>query len=671
MKTKIVIIFILFLPIIIFSQNFDNIKVYLWDNDYGATFYNPDNPTQLIGYEYNLLKSFNKLGFTQGTNLFYGDTLPRRYSLLNDYAAIFIVTGHHPIASRNQMFTSSQIDSLSRYLDAGGCVYFEGNNVMEFLKLYFPVFFAKYFNDTIVSSPYSRYIDTLITNTPFCRNYKFAYPTHTVADSGVDYLFTKDPTIVAPYYYNVLNYDERNKLYRSTATAYTPPESKDGKYYYFLGRVFVQTVDFGALKNGDSRIARQLPDSTKNILMRTSYLKDILRFFGLAQTLLVVDDKSDTIATSVYRIFSRSVDFDTVFTRTYSGPSYNTLVRYNSVFWYSDSVDYPLTATDTVNISTYLDFGGNFFFSSMNVAEQFGTNNLFLRKYLGIDFSSDSFSSNTIYGKSFWETNPITDSFTVIKPSTNYEPDGISIYDQSITDSAFVVIGRANYLCGTYTNNGSFKTVFLTFPFQNTNVQIKAGYPTDSIVKITLQDVFGYDLVFNPLYTSTQNYDFDCNYKIIKDEIIITIFVNRDFEGYVKIKSGGKDLIKQNVYGKSFEFSLNKVYGRYEVYLFDDKNNTLFSKTFDIFDNKVKNYIPTIYRNIFQIKSDQDFTVEVVDISGRTVLSFVSKDKIATVDLSKQKNGLYFIKLSLDPLPHRILKLGTLKLGTVLDSVTF
>ncbi len=125
MKIKIVIILVLFLPIIIFSQNFDNIKVYLWDNDYGATFYNPDNPTQLIGYEYNLLKSFNKLGFTQGTNLFYGDTLPQRYSLLNDYAAIFIVTGHHPIVSRNQMFTSSQIDSLSRYLDAGGCVYFE------------------------------------------------------------------------------------------------------------------------------------------------------------------------------------------------------------------------------------------------------------------------------------------------------------------------------------------------------------------------------------------------------------------------------------------------------------------------------------------------------------------------------------------------------------------
>ncbi|HAF07899.1 MAG: hypothetical protein XD76_0555 [candidate division TA06 bacterium 32_111] len=666
MIKKIFIFFILILPLFIISQNFDGLKVYVWDNDYGAIFYNPDNSTQLIGYEYNLLKSFSKLGFNQGTNLFYGDTLPRRFSMLNDYAAIFIVTGHHPIAARNQMFTSSQIDSLSRYLDAGGCVYFEGNNVMEYLKINYPVFYGKYFNDTIVSTPYSRFIDTLITNTSFCRDYIFAYPTHTVADSGVDYLYTKDPTIDAPYYYNVLNYDERNKLYRSTATAYTPPESKDGKYYYFRGRVFVQTVDLGAFSNGDGRLARQLPDSTKNILMRTSYLRDILRFFGLAQTLLVVDDKSDTIATSVYRVFSRSVDFDTVFTRTSSGPSYTTLARYNSVFWYSDSVDYPLTLTDTVNISTYLDFGGNLFFSSMNVAEQFGSNNLFLRKYLGINLVSDSFGTNTIYGKSFWETNPITDSFTVIKPSTNYEPDEITIYDQVITDTAFIASGRPNHLCGTYTSNGSFKTVFLTFPFQNTNVQLKAGYPTDSIIKITLQDIFNYDLNFDPLYTSTENYDFECNYKIEKDRIVVNIFVDRYFNGHVRIKLDGKDLLHQTVSGKDFEFSLNKVNGRYTVELMDDKNITLFLKTFDVFEIKVNNNIPKICRNIFQIKSDQDFTVEVFDISGRRVLSLTSKDKTATVDLSQHKTGLYFIKLSTEKLPHPLLKLGT-----VLDSVTF
>lgn len=632
----IVFIIIFFFGNHLFSQTFKNIKIYLWDNDYGATFENPDRDGQYIGYEYNIVKALNYLGYINNVNLFVCDTLPSRFEQLRSYQALFIVTGHYPIASRNEMFGSSEVGLMATYLDSGGCIYFEGNNFMEYLQHYYRTFVYEYFNDTTITSVVSRGIDTLKTdpNYTFTRDYTFTYPAYSVADSGVDFLFTKNTGISDSNYYKVLYFNSSNKLYRSTATAYTPPESKK----YYKGRVFLQTVDLGAFSYFSTRTSRNLPDSTKNQIIRASYLKDILRFFGLAKTLLVVDDNTDTVATPVQRAMSRMVDFDTIFVSA-NGPSYRTLLRYNSVFWYTDTVDYPITTTDTANIATYLDFGGNLFMSSINLAEQYASN-IFLRKYFGVDLYLDSLPYYTFYSSlnSFWGTNPVLDTFNIVRPS-NYEPDVVSIVD-TFTDTAFYM--RTGKIAGTHFDNNLFRTTFLTFPFQRCETQIKAGYPTDSIIKIALIDGFKYDLSITPITSRTSEYFFTSSFEETGDVIILKIFSNANFEGYLSIFHNSKEIKKYELNGSSFKFLLKDEPGEYSITIRDLDENILYKKDYTV-ENENFCFDYSI-NGILKINSSKETDIEIFDITGKISKNFRLKEGENLIDFSKFSSGYYFIK---------------------------
>jgi hypothetical protein len=636
--STILLILILFLPYSSFSQTFKNIKLYLWDNDYGATFENPDRPGQYIGYEYNVAKALNFLGYTTNVNLFIADTLPSRFEQLRNYQALFIITGHYPVLSRDQMFTSQEVGLMAAYLDSGGCIYFEGNNFLEYLQHYFRSFVYAYFNDTTITSIVARGIDTLKTDptSSFTRDYTFTYPAYSVSDSGVDFLFTNNTGLTEPNYYKVLYFNSSNKLYRSTATAYTPPESKR----YYRGRIFLQSVDLGAFSYFSTRTSRNLPDSTKNQLVRAAYLRDILRFFGFAKTLLVVDDKTDTIATPIQRVMSRLIDFDTVFVST-NGPSYRTLSKYNSVFWYTDTVGYPITTTDTVNISTYLDFGGNLFMSSLNLAEQYGTGNLFLKKYLGIELYSDSQPYYTFYGSlnSFWGTNPVLDTFNIIRPSTGYEPDVVSIVD-SFTDTAFYM--RTSKIAGTHLDNKLFRTTFLTFPFQRAQTQIKAGYPTDSIIKIALVDGFKYDLSITPITSRISEYFFTSSFKREGDKILLTLVSNTDFEGSLTILKNSNKMEQKQLKGTFFKFYLKYEPGEYLILVNDLKGDTVYKKSFNL-ENTGSNFDYSL-NGFIKINSSQKTVIEVFDISGKIRKSIRLDEGENFVDFSDLCSGYYFIK---------------------------
>ncbi|HAV92932.1 TPA: hypothetical protein DCW38_07125, partial [candidate division WOR-3 bacterium] len=76
--------------------------------------------------------------------------------------------------------------------------------------------------------------------------------------------------------------EKQGKLYKSTATAYTPPATKAP--YYFPGKTFMQTTAFGAYS------FPVIADSIKNQLIRAAYLRDILRFFSIGQVLVMKDD---------------------------------------------------------------------------------------------------------------------------------------------------------------------------------------------------------------------------------------------------------------------------------------------------------------------------------------------------------------------------------------------
>lgn len=656
-------IFLLFF-ISIFSQTFKNIKIYLWDNDFGAQFINPDVDQLLIGYEYNLLKSFKTLGYVENVNLFLRDTIPSTFSNLRNYQALFIVTGHYPLITRNPMFTLEEIGLLSMYLDSGGCVYFEGNNVLEFLQQNFRSFVYDYFNDTTDFSISLRGIDTLRVDqtSGFTRNFSFAYPAFTVSDSGTDLLIKKDPTIGRPYYYQVLYYDDQSKLYRSSATAYTPPESKSIKKYY-KGRIYLQNIDFGALSDGVSRLDRPLPDSIRNNLVRSAYLRDILKFFGFAKTLLVLDDGSDTIATSVERALSRMVDFDTIMVPlNYPGPGYKTLSKYNSIIWYTDTVDFPFVSgirgNDSTNIGTYLDYGGNLLLSSVNLAEEYVNDNIFLTKYLGVNLVGDSFSSNTIYGNPVfvWGNNPVLDTFLIVVPSGNgYEPDHVSSYD-TLTDTIFYFYegSRTKKVCGTYRDNKTYRTIFLTFPFQRAQTQIKAGYPTDSIIRISLVDIFKYDFSIQPLGIGITTYNFNISFDVKEDKILINIFTRNNFEGRLVVLHEDRELKNLSIKGNRFEVSLEKKAGDYRVLIIDNFKNILEDKTFTVdFNNDI--FLKASLNGILRLVSENNKIIEIYDIAGNRIKTILLKKGENLLDISKINSGIYFLRY--DKKYYRILKL--------------
>ncbi len=660
MKKWLLIFIFLHIFIFNFSQTFKDIKIYIWDNDHNAQFVNPDNDQQYIGYEYNILKSFKTLGYVENTNLFLRDTLPTSFSNLRNYQALFIVTGHYPLITRDPMFVSEEIQLLSMYLDSGGCVYFEGNNILEFLQQNFRGFVYDYFNDTTILSISLTGIDTLSVDltSGFTRNYRFAYPAYTVSDSGIDPMVQRNTSLNPPYYYKVLYFDQQNKLYRSTATAYTPPESKSTKKYY-KGRVFLQIPDFGAFKDGVSRLNRPLPDSIRNNLVRSAYLRDILRFFGLAKTLLVVDDGSNSVAPSVQGALSRMVDFDTIMVPlNYPGPSYDVLSKYNSIIWYTDTVNLPFRGPDSTNLGTYLDYGGNLFLSSVNLAEQYQNDNVFLTKYIGVNLVGDSFSSDTIYGNPnfVWGNNPVLDTFLIVVPSGNgYEPDHVSSYD-TLTDTIFYFYegSTTKKVTGTYHDNKTFRTIFLTFPFQRTQTQIKAGYPTDSIIETSLVKTFKYDFSIQPLGTEITTYNFNISFLTKEDKILINIFTTTDFEGKLIILHEDRELKNLAIKGNHFEVSLEKMAGNYRVIIKDNFKNILEDKTFTIdFNSDI--FLKANFNGILKLVSENNKTIEIYDIMGKRIKTILIKKGENLIDISKTNSGIYFIKF--EKKYYRILKL--------------
>jgi len=281
----------------LFSQNFSGFKVFIWDNDNGFTLSNPDNGND-ISYHYNVMHACSLLGFRRSSgNLDYDVVLPPANVLLN-YAAVFVVNG--PRSASQEMFTSTQISAMAQYLENGGCLYIEGNNIADFLVNYsgsaYRGFINNYFNNGLEFNGGTVYsgMDTIETDTTsFCHPYMFLYPANTPPDYSVDRLTPYNSSIPEPNYYQILAYDLRQKLYKSTATAYTPPETKTGKAYFFPGKTYMSTTDFSAYKYPVNR-GKLVADSLENQYYRAAYLREIMKFFGLARTLVINDDAVST-----------------------------------------------------------------------------------------------------------------------------------------------------------------------------------------------------------------------------------------------------------------------------------------------------------------------------------------------------------------------------------------
>ena len=512
---------VLFFVTAIFSlsalcQNFTDLKILLVDSDDGKTFLNPDNNSKSIGYEYNFFKAFEMLGFdTLSGNLKRGK-LPLVFNEFKQYAAIFIVFGHSTVDATD--LSLSDIDNLEGYLESGGCLYIEGNNAISHIQGLDSLFLFLYFNNSCLSDGGALFsgIDTIVSDTtdtldPFFRLYKFVYPANTKPDSSVDVIGPRDPGLLKIYYKNLLKYDDQTKLYKSVSSSYTPPETK---VFHFNGRTIMQSVAFGAFsdpQNDDDR----LDDSLENQLVRASYLRDILKFFGIGKTLLVKDDMGESGSDTIIRasLDSLKIDYDIIPVASKAdGPGYKTLSEYSAVIWYTGDADtsFTLTKQDTFNLGVFLSYGGNLILSGENIATDIGfpdTNYKLENPFLAKNFGMDFIGKNKTLTSSF---RAFASSDSVLNP---YYENGYtricSLQSSSKPDLIFPTNLRGTHVYPTYYFHTLFKgdnmvslfyegenkrTIFFGFPIED----ILAGM-LDSTLKVSYEDIFDINLDFKPI----------------------------------------------------------------------------------------------------------------------------------------------------------------------------
>lgn len=514
MKKIIILLVFFFSALFFFPQNYSNVKIFLWDNDRELTFEDPDRPGTFIGYEENFIKSFEVVGFSKyNGNLTISSLLPDLNYLL-EYGALFIVCG--PRSYSEEIINYEDLKKLKEYLNSGGCLYIEGNDIAHFLDLVDRDFLNLYFNNFLLDDGGSNYsnIDTIFTdsNSTFCNFYKFLYPALTPPDFSVDQLGNYFG-LGEPNYYSFLLFDLKGKLYRSTATAYTPPESKGP--YYFPGKTVMQTTDFGAFSFPVVQ-GKYISSDTLNLLVRTAYLRDILRFFSIGLTLIIQDDNQVSKSSSEIReSFSKNgIEYDYISLKsTDIYPRFINLAKYNSVFIFTGT--YPqvfILPFDTFNLQVYLRYGGNLMISGENFAQSVGlegentpeTEFPFLGKYLSLDYYNSLYDDNYFFAdtSSFYYQNLYTKEIIQTTPTKKDQPDIVIPFknDTFVKINYYMKGIKAPLSVGVMNNALSSKTVFFGFPIEYLDIEYMSN-----LINQTYSKFFNYDLGFNLVRLNEEN----------------------------------------------------------------------------------------------------------------------------------------------------------------------
>lgn len=344
MKRTILTLMIFSTFIILSALTFEGVKVSVWDNDGDLTFFSaPDN--QLIGYEHKIVEALNAIGISNDAgNLSVSAYRPD----FKKYSAVFIVCGHR---NANEMLLNDKdIKEIRKYLDKGGCVYLEGNSIVEYLEMTYPEFLHEYFNVQLRSAgdAYSG-IGYLKTNTEggITNDIDFTFPAWSEPDISVDELEAFE--ICSPDEFSiVLTVAEQGKLYKSAASAYSPPEMKSKQAF----RTYIQSTALSAMSSTN-------PSLINSSELRNEYVRDILSFFGIGRVILVNDGYGDLhmIKDELRRmnIETETIEIDG---KTSNGPDYMTLKKFKGVFWFSDDESEFLTENDIINLEEYEFYGG-------------------------------------------------------------------------------------------------------------------------------------------------------------------------------------------------------------------------------------------------------------------------------------------------------------------------
>ncbi len=614
MKKVMFIITILFSGIFLLGQSYTNVKVLIWDNDMDYQYISPESQ-EIVDYETNFLISLNEIGFNEEMeNIDIVRDLPEK-KVLEEYAVIFIINGHR---DADMMIDNEDIKNLENYLKKGGCIYIEGNNIVEFLSNDHTEFLNDYFNVILYSDNIGyAYCDTLNTNenSGFSHSITFAYPKGQEPDIGIDEIGPYRTDLQEPYFFDVLHYETNEKMYKSTAAAYAHPLKETLSY-----RTFIQTVNFSALHS--STLLEE-----DGIILRTEYLKTILRFFGIGKTLIA--GKGDFDIETIQNMISYDSeieDFNNKFL------NFKTMIKYSVVFLALGEGSY-IENKEIKDIDKYLSHGGK------------------ILVILGdeiIEFGNNKGSNGNLYD--------LVNDYEILKDQNEYvciptEQYKLPYYNQFTINSDFIyTFPESNF----DESDILYNNVPISFSMNN-NLNI-IGFNPISIYNESIRKSFT-DHIIKTIggFNDFVPIKYLCNELIIKyavSEHYIYIYLKQNANNNYSIRHNGNEVIKgKSNYNEDTKVMLEYNEGNYTVIINNKIVNEFVIKTKDI------NISAEFKDNILYLTNNSKIALlQLYDNLGRCV---IQESVYTQINLNHIKSGVYYAIISSG---EKILKRKILKI---------
>ena len=421
-------------------------------------------------------------------------------------------------------------------------------------------------------------------------------------------------------------------------------------------KTFMSAVDFGGY-SAPHRKYEQLPDSIENQLIRTAYLRDIMRLFSIGKILVINHtDKidNDRIAQALQK---NRLEFDYIYVEPgKSGPSFDTYSKYSGVIWYSMNCDMGknINSFDIDQLSIYMDYGGALLLSGEDIAEQIGNpakdvEIAFLSHYFGIDYVGENLNDkqhkaepSNIYG-------PMGGVDISVAPSG----DLFNIWRFSDAEPAFYYKSttKAPLPSAAINDAPGFEAAFFAFPVEN----IIDNGALEYFTAITAVDFFDFDTMF-AIHTNIE--EINVSYTKNINDITFNITLNNPGNGVLKLQRNND--IEETVITSDnqtiYKMTSNYISGLYVIeYSVDGALQTAFSV--NISGSGETGERVYMLNNIMYIESESDNSeVEIFDITGQHIDNITVNTKTVWNRYNIMPSGIYFIRFNDSGSVHKILK---------------
>ncbi len=451
----------------IYKAPSDTFRVFIWDNDNGATYY--DQILQAnVGFETPIMQTLDNIGVLYSVST----SLPIDASILIDsFDAVIVTCGNRP--STDQMFSTGDRSVLLNYLDLGGRLYMEGTNLVEYmnpdteLREYMGVILGFAGNDSTEGNVacLMGYEGTIYEGI----NFNYAYQTS--VDHQIDQVLP-DSSLTGNSFSLFYSDTIQMKAYYSRANAYAEYDLDKNGSKTIHYKVIIQSILTGGITSQEGR----------NMIMDRA-----LQYLGNIRV-LVVNDSGDPTLSPVYAETLDSLEYryDVVdVSPGNNGPSYYDMKNYTMVMWFTgNQTDNTITDIDKLNIEAYLDSTGRYFmlFGPSVASDIYNPlDNTFLNNYFGTQYVNEFGIGNPIKIKGD-STNVLLGFYANYNPY-NIEDiispvgNGWPLLRDAITDSICAITFQHPV------NN--FKTAYFSIGLERLSSPIKADSVQTTVVRST------------------------------------------------------------------------------------------------------------------------------------------------------------------------------------------